>query len=197
MTGGGPARPDPVTWAAEARQSGGGAPARGREDQRRCDWPAARRRPRRHGPSAGSEVTRAACADGDKAVAEAAVAAAACAGQIPDAESRVARPVIACRGAARVARAAAEKAAEKAAHGSKSALRWLSSSSAGRDKGICELQATPGRPCCCARRCPPFSALELGLAPLCQERGGGHRTRACEGLRGRGRLLRRVGEGRT
>lgn len=105
-------------------------------------------------------MTRAACADGDKAVAEAAAAAASAARRAPGAEFRDARPVIVCSGTARVARAAAAAAGEKAAaaHGSKSALRWLSSNSAGRDKGICELQATPGPSggaLAAVPRCPP------------------------------------------
>lgn len=114
-------------------------------------------------------------------------------GRVVSAESRDASPVVICSGAAWRARAAAEAAA---AHGSKSAPRWLSSNSAGRDKGICELQATPNR----SRGGAVLAAVLSALCPgsgTSDFLGGGRRTRAWEGRRARGWLLKGVGEGRV
>lgn len=117
-------------------------------------------------------------------------------GRVVSAESRDASPVVICSGAAWRARAAAEAAA---AHGSKSAPRWLSSNSAGRDKGICELQATPnrsrggGRARRCALRSLPWIRNEWLPRRWPQDPGlGGPESPrlASEGGGGRARLRR-------
>lgn len=138
----GPANQDPVTRGHAARQSGGWVSGRGREKLLLCDWRNAPRRPRGLGASGSARGGR-----GCKRQRRQSSGSGCCSGdgrKALNAEFRGAGSchLIILRGA----RAAAAEAAEaEAAHGSKSALRLLGSSSAGRDKGSCELQATPDR----------------------------------------------------